>query len=82
MAGIIKIGSCLISIKAPTETKNIAANISLIGSARTFVTECTFDSAISTPAKNAPVATEIPISNAINDKPKATPRTATISKSC
>ena len=80
--GTMKIGKSLMSISAPTETKNKAANISRIGVARTFVTEWTLDSAISTPAKKAPVATDMPISYATNDKPNATPRTATISKSC
>jgi hypothetical protein len=55
-------GSNVIFIKAPTDTKNSAANISLIGVASTFVTACTFDSAINTPAKNAPAATEMPTS--------------------
>ena len=45
----------------PTDTKNIAPNISLIGVAKILVTACNFDSAIRTPAKKAPVATEIPI---------------------
>src|SRR5215475_801848 len=67
ITGSIKIGRSRISISAPTETKNNAANISLIGVARTLVTECTLDSAISTPAKNAPVATDIPISYATKD---------------
>src|SRR5437867_13191411 len=48
MAGIMKRGICVISMRAPIETKNKAANISLIGVARTLVTECTFDSAINT----------------------------------
>ncbi len=61
-AGTINIGISEISINAPKDTKDRAANMSLIGVTSTFVTECTFESAISTPAKNAPVATEIPIS--------------------
>ncbi len=81
ITGTMKIGRSRMSISAPTETKNKAANISRIGVARTFVTECTLDSAINTPAKNAPVATDIPSSYATKDKPNATPRTATISKS-
>ena len=48
------------SINAPTDTKNKAANISLIGVASTLETACDFDSAINTPAKKAPAATEIP----------------------
>lgn len=46
------------SISAPTDTKNKAANISLIGVANTLETACDFDSAINTPAKKAPAATE------------------------
>ena len=38
-AGTMNIGRTLISIKAPTDTKNIAANISFNGVAKTFVTE-------------------------------------------
>jgi len=53
--GIMNVGRTLKSIKAPTETKNIAANMSFNGVANILVTEWTFDSAINTPAKNAPV---------------------------
>ena len=53
--------------------------MSLMGVASTFVTKCTFDSAINTPAKNAPVATEIPISWAITDRPNTIPKIDTIS---
>lgn len=82
IAGTIKSGNCVMSIKAPTETKNTAPNMSLIGVVNTLVTECAFDSAIKTPAKKAPVATDIPISNAINERPNATPRIATMRTSC
>ena len=41
-AGNMNAGSNVIFINAPTDTKNNAANISLIGVASTFVTECTF----------------------------------------
>src|ERR1051325_10752877 len=81
-AGTMNMARRLISIKAPTDTKNIAANISLIGVAMTLVTEWTFDSAINTPAKNAPVATDILISYAIKERPNAIPKIVTISKSC
>ena len=37
-AGIMKVGRAPISIKAPTETKNIAANISFNGVANILVT--------------------------------------------
>ncbi len=67
-AGTMNVGSTLKFINAPTETKNMAANISFNGVANILVTEWTFDSAINTPAKNAPVATDIPIWFAINDK--------------
>ena len=60
-AGIININNNDISISAPTDTKNNAPNISLIGVAKILVTAWTFDSAIRTPAKKAPVATDIPI---------------------
>jgi hypothetical protein len=60
-AGTMKSRRRVTSIKAPTDTKNKAANISLSGVAKTLVTECDFDSAINTPAKKAPAATEIPI---------------------
>jgi len=50
----------VISINAPTETKKIATNMSLIGLDKIFDTSADFDSAIKTPAKNAPIATESP----------------------
>ena len=48
------------SMSAPTDTKKIATNISLIGLDNTFETSEDFDSATKTPAKNAPIATESP----------------------
>ena len=60
-AGTMKSARRVISIKVPTDTKNKAANISLSGVAKTLVTACDFDTAINTPAKKAPAATEIPI---------------------
>jgi hypothetical protein len=41
-AGTMNSGRRVISINAPTDTKNKAANISLIGVARTLETECYF----------------------------------------
>ncbi len=61
--------------------KKSAANMSLIGVASNAETECIFDSAIRTPAKNAPAATEIPSSKAIKAIPNATPSIATTSTS-
>lgn len=58
--GTLNSGTSLRSISAPTETKNNAAKISLTGVAKTLVTACDLDSAIRTPAKNAPTATDIP----------------------
>src|SRR5215212_5513658 len=81
-AGTINVAKRRISINAPTDTKNIAANISLIGVAITLVTEWTFDSAINTPAKNAPVATDILVSYAIKERPNAITNTVIINKSC
>src|SRR5215218_535701 len=75
-AGIINIGSSLISINAPTDTKNNATNISLIGVVRILVTECVLDSAISTPAKKAPTATDMPNKLEMYANPKARPKTA------
>ena len=59
-AGIMNRGIQLKSTNAPTETKNNAAKISLTGVVNTIVIEWDFDSAIKTPAKKAPAATEIP----------------------
>ena len=59
-AGTMNSGKSEISINAPTDTKNKAANMSLIGVANTLETACDFDSAINTPAKKAPAATDIP----------------------
>jgi hypothetical protein len=47
----MKSGKSDTSINAPTDIKNKAANISLIGVASTLETACDFDSAINTPAK-------------------------------
>ncbi|CAN5591048.1 hypothetical protein BH23THE1_BH23THE1_34630 [soil metagenome] len=74
-AGIMNTGIKLISIKTPTETKNKATNISLMGVVKMLVTACDFDSAINTPAKKAPAATEIPSKFETYAKPKARPRT-------
>ncbi len=41
-AGTMNSGRRVISINAPTDTKNKAANISLIGVAKTLETECYF----------------------------------------
>lgn len=81
IAGSMNNGINEMSISAPTEMKNNAANMSRIGVDITLVTRRILDSAINTPAKNAPVATEIPSLKAITDKPKATPRTAMINNS-
>ena len=51
IAGIIKSGINLKSMRAPTETKNNAAKISLTGVDKTDAIACDFDSAINTPAK-------------------------------
>jgi hypothetical protein len=74
----MNVGSRLISISAPIDMKNSAANMSLSGVASTTETECIFDSATKTPAKNAPAATDIPSSNAIKAIPNATPSNASI----
>ena len=55
------------SIKAPTDTKKIATNISFIGLDRILETSADFDSATSTPARNAPIATDKPTMLANND---------------
>jgi len=60
---------------APTEIKNIATNISLIGLESSFATSADFDSATSTPAKNAPIATDNPTTFANKAYPKHKPRT-------
>src|SRR5215210_1574119 len=75
--GIINTGISLTSIKAPTDTKNNATNISLIGVVNMLVTAWDFDSAIKTPAKKAPIATDIPNRFEIYANPKARPKTAT-----
>src|SRR6476659_5430594 len=75
--GTINTGINLISINAPTDTKNKATNISLIGVVRILVTAWDLDSAINTPAKNAPTATDIPNRFEIYANPKARPKTAT-----
>ena len=54
------------SIKAPTDTKKIATNMSLIGLDKILETSDDFDSATQTPAKNAPIATDKPAMFAIN----------------
>ena len=77
----MKSGKSDTSINAPTDTKNKAANISLIGVARTLETECDFDLAINTPAKKAPAATDIPSWYAILDRPK-TKAKITITSTC
>lgn len=76
-AGIMNTGIKLISISVPTETKNKATNISLMGVVKMLVTACDLDSAINTPAKKAPTVTEIPSKFETYAKPKARPRTAT-----
>jgi hypothetical protein len=60
-AGTIKIGINEISIKAPTEIKNMAPNISLRGIVTILATDALMDSATNTPARKAPVATDKPI---------------------
>jgi hypothetical protein len=72
--GIKKNGTSDMSMSAPMEIKNNAANISLKGVVITRATEELFASAIRTPAKNAPVATESPIDLAKNERKKARPR--------
>ena len=72
-AGNMKKGTRLISISAPMDIKNIAANISLNGIVITFAIEELLDSATNTPARKAPVATDRPREFAINDRPKASP---------
>ncbi len=74
----MNIGSIVMSISAPTETKNSAANMSFSGVARTLATAWLLDSATSMPAKNAPVATDIPSWCAMNERPNATPSIATV----
>ena len=59
------------------DIKNNAAKTSLRGIVTTFATAALFDSATSTPAKNAPVATDNPNSFATNDNPNANPRITT-----
>jgi hypothetical protein len=56
------------------EIKNNAANMSLKGVVITRATEELFASAIRTPARKAPVATESPIDLAKNDRKNARPR--------
>ena len=75
--GMINTGIRLMSISAPTDTKNRATNISLIGVVRMLVTAWDFDSAIKTPAKKAPTATDIPNRFEIYANPNARPKTAT-----
>src|SRR5688572_5196159 len=74
-AGIMNIGSSLTSMSAPTDTKNSAANMSFSGVVIILAIDWVFDSATRTPAKNAPAATDMPMENAMNDRPNATPST-------
>ena len=60
-AGAMNSGNILTSMSAPTETKKSAANMSRNGIDSTRAIAWDFDSATSTPAKNAPAATETPI---------------------
>ena len=53
----------------------MATNMSLIGLERSFETSDDFDSATSTPAKNAPIATDNPTILANKAYPKQRPRT-------
>lgn len=69
----MKKGTILISISAPIDIKNIAANISLNGTVITLEIGELLDSATSTPARKAPVATDRPREFAINDRPNASP---------
>jgi hypothetical protein len=59
-AGTIKIGINEIAIRAPTEIKNMAPNISLRGIVTILATDAFLDSATNTPARKAPVATDKP----------------------
>ena len=63
------------SIRAPTETKKIATNMSLIGLAKTLETSEDFDSATRTPARNAPIPTDKPTRLENNAYPKHRPST-------
>jgi hypothetical protein len=72
-AGRIRNGICDISMRAPIEIKNSAANTSLNGTVTTLAIAALFDSATSTPARNAPVATDNSRDDARKDNPKAKP---------
>jgi hypothetical protein len=72
-AGTMKKGIRDTSINAPIDIKNIAANISLNGTVITRDTCALLDSAINTPARNAPVATDNSRYEARKDNPKAKP---------
>lgn len=73
MAGTMKKGIRDISINAPIDIKNNAANTSLNGTVTTLAICALLDSATNTPARNAPVATDRPRELAINDRPNANP---------
>jgi hypothetical protein len=74
IAGIMKMGIKDISINAPIEIKNTAANTSRIGVVTTRAILALLDSATNTPAKKAPVATDRPNRLAPKDNPTANPR--------
>ena len=74
MVGTMKTGINDTSINAPIEIKNMAANSSRIGVVNTLAALALFDSAINTPAKKAPVATDRPSRLAAKDKPTASPK--------
>jgi hypothetical protein len=57
-AGTIKIGISEISIRAPTEIKNMRQTYPLGGSVTILATDVLLDSATNTPAGKAPVATD------------------------
>ena len=59
-AGIINMGIFDMSISAPTDTKNNAPNMSRRGTVITRAIAALFDSATSTPAKNAPMTGDSP----------------------
>ena len=72
-AGMINNGIFDTSTRAPTETKNNAANTSRRGTVMTRAIPALFDSATSTPARNAPITGDNPSSIATKDKPNAKP---------
>ena len=62
------------STRAPTDTKNNAANTSRSGIVITRPFQHYLIRATRTPAKNAPITGDNPSSIATNDKPNARPR--------